>query len=77
MTTTSEDFGDKVAATSGIGLAFAEAVLSNRAEAVVLRDLDDETLERETARAGLHGYLDGMPVSTRAREKPGALARGR
>jgi NAD(P)-dependent dehydrogenase (short-subunit alcohol dehydrogenase family) len=77
VTTTSEYVGNKVATTSRIGLAVAEAMLSNGAEAVVLGDLDDENLERETAQAGLHGYLDGMPASVRARKRLDALARER
>ena len=54
MSATSEYYKDKVAvvtgAASGIGLALAETMLSYGAKKVVLADVNDETLKRETAR---------------------------
>ena len=57
MDSTSEYYQDKVAVVtggaSGIGLALAEMMLSYGAKQVVLVDINDENLERETARLGL------------------------
>jgi NAD(P)-dependent dehydrogenase (short-subunit alcohol dehydrogenase family) len=54
MSATSEYYQDKVAvvtgAASGVGLALAETMLSYGAKKVVLADLNDENLKRETAR---------------------------
>ena len=54
MSATSEYYKDKVAvvtgAASGIGLALAETMLSYGAKKVVLADINDENLKRETAR---------------------------
>ena len=54
MTTTSEYYRDKVAvvtgAASGIGLALAETMLTYGAKKVILADVNDENLKRETAR---------------------------
>ena len=54
MSATSEYYKDKVAvvtgAASGIGLALAETMLSYGAKKVVLADVNDENLKRETAR---------------------------
>ena len=54
MTATSEYYKDKVAvvtgAASGVGLALAETMLSYGAKKVVLSDLNDENLKRETTR---------------------------
>jgi len=54
MTATSEYYRDKVAvvtgAASGIGLALAETMLSYGAKKVILADVNDENLKRETAR---------------------------
>jgi NAD(P)-dependent dehydrogenase (short-subunit alcohol dehydrogenase family) len=57
MSATSEYYENKVAVVtggaSGIGLALAEMMLSYRAKQVVLADINDENLKRETARLGL------------------------
>src|SRR5215471_11379961 len=57
MTSTSEYYQNKVAVVtggaSGIGLALAEMMLSYGAKQVVLVDINDENLKRETARLGL------------------------
>ncbi len=54
MTAASEYYKDKVAvvtgAASGIGLALVETMLAYGAKKVVLADVNDENLERETAR---------------------------
>ncbi len=54
MSATREYYQDKVAvvtgAASGIGLALAETMLSYGAKRVVLADVDDENLQRETTR---------------------------
>ena len=54
MSATSEYYKDKVAvvtgAASGIGLALAETMLSYGAKKVILADVNDENLKRETAR---------------------------
>ena len=57
MDSTSDYYQNKVAVVtggaSGIGLALAEMMLSYGAKQVVLVDINDENLERETARLGL------------------------
>jgi NAD(P)-dependent dehydrogenase (short-subunit alcohol dehydrogenase family) len=57
MDSTSEYYQKKVAVVtggaSGIGLALAEMMLSYGAKQVVLADINDENLKRETARLGL------------------------
>jgi NAD(P)-dependent dehydrogenase (short-subunit alcohol dehydrogenase family) len=57
MDATNEYYRNKVAvvtgAASGIGLALAEMMLSYGAERVVLADVNDENLERETARLSI------------------------
>jgi NAD(P)-dependent dehydrogenase (short-subunit alcohol dehydrogenase family) len=54
---TNEYYLDKVAivtgGASGIGLALSETMLSYGAKQVVLADVDDESLERETARLNI------------------------
>ena len=64
MSATGEYYRDKVAvvtgAASGIGLALAEAMLSYGAKMVVLVDVDDENLKRETAR--LHAAYAGRAL---------------
>jgi len=79
MDSTSEYYQDKVAVVtggaSGIGLALAEMILSYGAKQVVLVDINDENLERETARLGLAhaGKVLGLRDVTKEEDVQGMI----